>query len=138
MKTEADKRRHSDFYDQIVKFKYSSDKELNLCGLNSFERQMVHEIADELQIGHSSHGEGKSRILTLTKPEEPIKETKPKVQSTITTTSEPAVEEESKEFSFQDLLGNKKASKKQAKKDKAIAEKEAKLEAEREVKLLEQ
>jgi hypothetical protein len=37
---------------------------------------MVHEIADELKVGHSSHGEGKGRILTLTKPEEPQKEVK--------------------------------------------------------------
>jgi hypothetical protein len=45
----ADKRRRDELYDVLVKFKHSSDDlSLSLPGLNSFERQIVHELAESI------------------------------------------------------------------------------------------
>lgn len=69
LETPADKRRKEELYDQLVKFKHqSSEATLSLPGLNSFERQIVHELADALGLKHESKGEGKSRTITVTKP----------------------------------------------------------------------
>lgn len=43
---------------------------MSFPGLNSFERQIVHEIADTLGLKHESKGEGKSREITITKVNE--------------------------------------------------------------------
>lgn len=55
-------------YDMLVKFKHSSDDlTLSLPGLNSFERQIVHELAESIGLKHESKGEGKSREIKVTK-----------------------------------------------------------------------
>jgi hypothetical protein len=50
-------------------------------GLNSFERQIIHELADQLGLKHESKGEGKTRTITVQKII--LKQIKPKkVEST--------------------------------------------------------
>jgi len=41
--------------------------EMSLPGLTSFERKIVHELADELHLAHESRGEGANRAIWITK-----------------------------------------------------------------------
>ena len=90
MKTQADKQKHSDFYDLLVKFKYNDEvvEHRFPTSLTSFERQMVHEIATELGLSHESKGSDKHRFITVTKPAKPEK---PKPKENVTTEANAAV-----------------------------------------------
>jgi hypothetical protein len=124
LKTQADKQKHADFYDLLVKFKYNSEEEEHRfpSSLTSFERQMVHEIATDLGLLHESKGNDKHRFITVSKPakpEKPEKESEPQVAANPHSQaaeeskhSDHSQETQDNPFSYQDLFGNKKGQKK--------------------------
>lgn len=49
-----------------MKFKHSSSEEnMSFPGLNSFERQIIHELAEAMGLKHESKGEGKGREISV-------------------------------------------------------------------------
>eukprot|EP00039_Didymoeca_costata_P015827 m.274218 g.274218 ORF g.274218 m.274218 type:complete len:1007 (-) comp16286_c0_seq6:4357-7377(-) len=71
-KAEDDKdgiTRRQQYYTLLLEFKNDTDKlEYNFPSeLNSFERKLVHEVAEELDLFHSSDGHGKKRNIVIWK-----------------------------------------------------------------------
>ena len=66
--TAEDRRKKEEFYDSLVQFKYhSSECEMSFRGLNSYERQIVHEICEQLGLRHESKGDQQNRVLHVQK-----------------------------------------------------------------------
>lgn len=56
----ADRKRRDELYDVLVKFKHGPETSISFpTSLNSFERQIVHELAAVLNLEHESCGQDK-------------------------------------------------------------------------------
>jgi len=61
--------RKADLEVTILDFKKSNKQQFNFSNeLNSYERRLVHELAEEHNLQHESVGEGKERHILLSKP----------------------------------------------------------------------
>ncbi|XP_076027106.1 DNA-binding protein SMUBP-2 [Genypterus blacodes] len=76
---QINKNRYAEIREQVENFlKDSNQRELQFpSSFNSHDRLLVHQIAEEMSLGHESRGEGKDRCITVsrlagTKPLEPV------------------------------------------------------------------
>ncbi|KAM3609523.1 uncharacterized protein V6R79_016305 [Siganus canaliculatus] len=69
---EQSKNRYTEIREQVERFlKDSSQTELQFpSSLNSHDRLLVHQVAEELGLMHESKGEGKDRSITVSRPRE--------------------------------------------------------------------
>lgn len=69
IKSEQDKALIKIINDKIESFARSNKKELTLPStMTSYERFLVHEIAEKLNLNHASQGDGDQRYIVLRKP----------------------------------------------------------------------
>ena len=63
-----DEKRKKKIKSKIIDFVNNDAKELNFSSkLNSFERRIVHELAEKYKLKHQSQDEGKKRFITISK-----------------------------------------------------------------------
>lgn len=70
---QQNEKRSSEIKEQLERFrKNQSQNQLQFpSSLNSHDRMLVHQIAEELGLLHESRGEGKERCITVSKPPQP-------------------------------------------------------------------
>ena len=65
---ESSDQRRKEFVQRLNNFLESTECSMTFSSdLNSFERRLVHEISEELNLEHESIGEGKSRYISISK-----------------------------------------------------------------------